>query len=148
MSPCTESRVDARRAHGIIITSSWRQNDVETSFWRHNDVIIASCTPLGVNYERFASCVGLRFPIHEYIVMLCFMLVGTTLTQQSPIIVMVWVWFWETEKQKKKHFAWDLLRMRDLEWSTGMKPSAEFIQHSPRLSAVPCIGEVESTGFS
>ena len=36
-----------KRAHGTIITSLWRQNDVATSFWRHNDVIIA----LSVRWE-------------------------------------------------------------------------------------------------
>ena len=33
----------SQRAHGAIITSLWRPNDVATSFGRHNDVIIASC---------------------------------------------------------------------------------------------------------
>ena len=33
----------SQRTHGVIITSSLRQNDVATSFWRNNDVNITLC---------------------------------------------------------------------------------------------------------
>ena len=32
-----------QRAHGVIMTSLLRQNDVATSFWRNDDVISVSC---------------------------------------------------------------------------------------------------------
>ena len=41
--PYSESLTATQRAHGVMITSPLRQNDVATSFWHNDDVITASC---------------------------------------------------------------------------------------------------------